>query len=599
MRPRLIGLVVAALAVVQPSSAHARNICIDQFPLASAPVAGCSSGDEEWQDLQTGLDKAQTYAGLDSVIVEPGTHTSSGGGFVYDSGMDLNNPVEIVGAGPSTRLARPSAGTVLEIRGVTTSRIARLTLVPFPGTVATTSKGIRVSFATIDDVTVDPDGATGYTTGIELGSGTLRNVTAALPQGTNLSNIGARVASPTADTTVEGGTFSGGTIGLDLAGPATVSGTRITGSLTGLRAARDVTIFNSQIRAAPSNGSQAAISLITNQDASLFTHHVTIVGSNASGSAGIRSVVSGAAVASVYLRNSIVRNTAFTFDRQQTSAGPLTNIEATHSDFATTFGGNGVGTYSADATNLNADPAFVDSAAGDYRLSAGSPVVDKGAPDTVFGEPATDLAGNPRIVDGNGDETARRDMGAFEFQPGPPVTGGPAPPGGGSPASLAPGGGEPGGAPADGGGSAAPAAITALALKPKRFRAATRGAAVTTAAAVTGAGAPTPGTVVSFTLSQAASTTFSLERKTTGRRSGRSCVKATRRNRRAKKCTRWVAVGKSAFAREAATGANSFRLTGRLGRRALAPGGYRLIASAGTSARNAPFTVLRPPRKKR
>jgi hypothetical protein len=29
----------------------------------------------------------------------------------------------------------------------------------------------------------------------------------------------------------------------------------------------------------------------------------------------------------------------------------------------------------------------------------------------------TDLDGNPRIVDGNGDDVATVDMGAYEFQP--------------------------------------------------------------------------------------------------------------------------------------------------------------------------------------
>jgi hypothetical protein len=601
MRPRLIGLVVAALAVLQPASAYGRNICVDQFPLASPPPAACTGGFNEVQlDLQTALTNAQTYAGLDTVIIEPGTHTSSGSGFVYDSGADLNNTVEIVGAGPATRLARPTAGTVLEVRGVTSSRIANLTLVPFPGTVGTTSKGVRVSSASIDGVTVDPGGATGYTTGIELGSGTLRNVTSALPQGTNLTNIGARVASDSVHTVVEGGTFSGGTIGLDLAGPTTVSGARITGSLTGLRAAGDVTIVDSQIRATPSNASQAAISLITSRNASLFTHHVTIVGSNASGSAGIRTSVSAGAIASVNLRNSIVRDVAFTFDRQQTGGGgPLTNIEATHSDFTTTFTGNGIGTYSADASNVNVDPAFVDPAAGDYRLAAGSPVVDRGSPDTIFGEPAVDLAGSPRIVDGDGDGSARRDMGAFEFQPPPPGTGTTPDPGGTPPGGTPPGGTTPsagaGETPGATAGNALATTVDALRLAPKRFLAATSGAAV----ADVGRRNSKTGTVVSFTLSGAGAPAFVLERRTTGRRSKGKCVKTTRRNRRARKCVRYVAVKKSAFNRTGLAGTNAFRLSGRVGRKALAPGGYRLVATSGTSVKRAAFTVKRPPRNRK
>jgi hypothetical protein len=58
----------------------------------------------------------------------------------------------------------------------------------------------------------------------------------------------------------------------------------------------------------------------------------------------------------------------------------------------------------------------VDPAAGDYRLLAGSPLIDTGDPATPQG---LDLAGSPLVADGNGDGDARRDPGAFEFQPAP------------------------------------------------------------------------------------------------------------------------------------------------------------------------------------
>ena len=68
------------------------------------------------------------------------------------------------------------------------------------------------------------------------------------------------------------------------------------------------------------------------------------------------------------------------------------------------------------AGNINADPCFVDAAGGDLRLSSSiSPCVDAGdnnAPNL----PATDLAGNQRIFDGDGDGSAIVDMGAYELQ---------------------------------------------------------------------------------------------------------------------------------------------------------------------------------------
>jgi hypothetical protein len=68
--------------------------------------------------------------------------------------------------------------------------------------------------------------------------------------------------------------------------------------------------------------------------------------------------------------------------------------------------------------NVSADPLFVSST--DYRLQPGSPAIDAGDPEATS-PPATDLAGAPRITDGNGDGLAVVDMGAYEAQSMPIV----------------------------------------------------------------------------------------------------------------------------------------------------------------------------------
>jgi hypothetical protein len=72
--------------------------------------------------------------------------------------------------------------------------------------------------------------------------------------------------------------------------------------------------------------------------------------------------------------------------------------------------------------NVNVDPGFKHPGAGDYALHRGSAVIDRGDPAVpraaAAGHPAdstTDLAGNPRRSDGNGDGIARVDIGAFEY----------------------------------------------------------------------------------------------------------------------------------------------------------------------------------------
>jgi hypothetical protein len=83
------------------------------------------------------------------------------------------------------------------------------------------------------------------------------------------------------------------------------------------------------------------------------------------------------------------------------------SVAVTYSDVQGGFAGAG---------NINADPCFVNVASGDFRLKSRSPCIDKGNNSGVTA--ATDLDGNPRIVDGDGDGTATVDMGPYEVSRG-------------------------------------------------------------------------------------------------------------------------------------------------------------------------------------
>jgi hypothetical protein len=75
-------------------------------------------------------------------------------------------------------------------------------------------------------------------------------------------------------------------------------------------------------------------------------------------------------------------------------------------------------------TNLSGstDPAFVNPVAassapttsGNYRLQAGSPVIDQGDNSALMSGITTDLDDNPRIVDGDANSTATVDLGPYE-----------------------------------------------------------------------------------------------------------------------------------------------------------------------------------------
>jgi hypothetical protein len=66
------------------------------------------------------------------------------------------------------------------------------------------------------------------------------------------------------------------------------------------------------------------------------------------------------------------------------------------------------------AGNIINEPVFADPAADDYRLRAGSPGIDAGTNLTAL--LTSDLDGNARPLDGDGDSVATFDMGAYEFR---------------------------------------------------------------------------------------------------------------------------------------------------------------------------------------
>lgn len=216
-----------------------------------------------------------------------------------------------------------------------------------------------------------------------------------------------------------------------------------------------------------------------------------------------------------------------------------------------------------------ATPASGTNYAGDPQLDAGfaplptSPLIDRGDPAFAYsGE--LDVNANARSQDGTGDCVAIPDIGAFELASRCPVK-----------------------PPAD---TVAPE-ISKASLSRKRF----------TARKPVHEGRKR-GSKLSFTLSEAARVTVEVERKADGRRvkvgGKRRCVKRTKANAAKRRCTRYVAVG--LLSTPGKSGANTLKLSGKVGGRTLRPGRYRLTLTAVDGAKlrskplQLPFRVLRP-----
>jgi hypothetical protein len=106
-----------------------------------------------------------------------------------------------------------------------------------------------------------------------------------------------------------------------------------------------------------------------------------------------------------------------------------------------------------------------------------------------------------------------------------------------------------------------PLAIARLELDPRSFSPGTQPPGKT-------------GTIVSYTDSRKAKTTFTVLRPARGRLVGGGCVAPAPKNRPHSRCTRRVPVG--SFVHMDAEGPNGFRFAGRVGGHALEPGVYWL-----------------------
>ncbi|MBI5310819.1 MAG: CSLREA domain-containing protein [Actinobacteria bacterium] len=250
-------------------------------------------------------------------------------------------------------------------------------------------------------------------------------------------------------------------------------------------------------------------------DTSVAFVHVTVTGNSATNSGGVDAAGAG----DLRFRSSIIAgNTATAIGQNCRNGAGLASDGGNVGDPLCGF------SQPTDAPTLDAQLA----AFGGAPIPVAEPLPGSLAIDRAVGEcPATDARGVTRP------QNAACDSGAAE-----------------SPDVTAPQAGR-------------------LSIKPRAFRArAGRGASVS---AKTRRGAS-----VAYDLSEAATMTFTVSRRVTGRRKGKRCVTGrAERGSSGRRCVVYRRVAGS-FTHAGSSGANKFSFTGRVRRRPLKPGRYRL-----------------------
>jgi serine protease len=621
--------VVFALASASSATAAPQTYCVHQG-------GACAVGQVDvGSDLQTALNDAVVNPGS-TVLIGPGTFTHAGG-FAATPSVAVDMTITGAGAGRTVIEATGSSPVfVFQLRATTASTLSGVTV----GITSNVSGyGLILDGATANGIAVTLEPGAGLAYGAQvLGGATIEHSTI---QGGNVAVLANISPATLLDDTLSAptGISSGGTTltGQDL---------RITGANVAVAAdgATDSTTIDGLLAIVNTGASQSAVQ--ANNGATLVVRSATLVDVGTAAATGVFAAGVGAHT-SLTFSDSIVRGFTTANGRAASGGAGAADLTLNNDDIAlvTNTGVTGTFTHTGD---IDADPLFVNPAAGDYRLRFGSPAIDTGGNCAAICQTVPDLDGLVRPIDGNGDGTAVRDMGAFEYghraptaraagtsaAVGQPVTfdaSGSSDPDDGDALSYAwtfddgstatgpvashafatPGAhtgivtvSDPSGLTATAAAGVTVAAvkditapaISSLKLSHSTFAVAKGSTATVATAAATSKTHP-KGTTIRFRLSEAAKATFAIARRTHGIKVGKSCVAPSKKHKRGKACTRYVKVG-SLTRRSERVGADSLAFTGRLGHKALHTGHYRLTLTATDSsgnvskAKTASFTIV-------
>jgi hypothetical protein len=375
------------------------------------------------QAFANALAQANGNPGPDRILLGAGYYTAPDpNGFNYAS---LSDPVEIAGTGregPGATIINAPSGSFhsLQLGGGSGSSIHDVRIELPIGTPAG-GVGLQTS-GTARHITVfakDTQQSNSHT-GVVLSGGTVEH--SIVDVGMKLS-AGVNMGDGPAPSTIRDSVLTATTPVASSYG-GLIERSRLIGGVFGLQAWRNLTtVRNSTIETQLPHARGVYEYTSPGYDTNVVLDGVDMIGPGGADTRGVwTSTLAQGTKATATVRNSILRG----FLASLVVEGG-TKVDASYSDYDRSGNLDQGGEITESGISNVGAAGF--AAPGDYHLTQGSPLVDAGDPAAAQG---LDLAGNPLVADGNGDGTARRDIGAYEL----PAAAQPSPGGGGEEADT-------------------------------------------------------------------------------------------------------------------------------------------------------------------
>jgi hypothetical protein len=410
MRRVLFLAIAMAIPVMSGSSAHAADFCVAQ------PV-GCVGVQFNETQLQAALGQAASNPGPDRVLIGAGTF--AGPFTASDSGL-----LEVIGAGQGTTILTSSSANmaVFSLSGIAGSLVRDLTLHLTGGN--SSSSGLVLGTGTTAlRVTIRTEGETGR--GALVGNLTLLDQVIVESSGSDRGVVGSNGSHTIRDSVLTTtGTDAYGISFSDPAGTLTIERTSVSGYTRQVDSDTGTVVISDSILDLRNVTGARGLSISNDNNGTdplvLDADRVTIVGSGSNQRGILLKGDATSEVATGSVDDSLIHLTGATpisVSCVQSGGGTasLTVTASAYPAAMSTSSGTcpAIAAPAVDTTGLTL--AFADATNGNYTPSFNSPLIDAGTTGAVASG-VTDRFGRPRAVDGNGNGTARRDIGAFEYQ---------------------------------------------------------------------------------------------------------------------------------------------------------------------------------------